>query len=168
MSHNKVSDKLRRRQACAYVRCLFGIGVMSFATLVRAGFRVLGVECCYRLVVGALRFGPLAPPLSDSCALLTAWSSGPSCESLGATPLAELILRSTSRTGLVFRQFEKRVARHAGRTTACLVHVWWLVPPPVCTKAAPEKFDAVKFVLDCASGVMVGSDWWKLARSASS
>ena len=112
--------------------------------------------------------GRWPPHLSDSCALLTAWSSGPLCESLGVSPLAELILRSTSRTGPADQAFREQGG--APRRTyhrllgACLV----VSSTSVCTMAAPVKFDAVKFVLDCASEVMVGSDWWKLARSASS
>ena len=113
-------------------------------------------------------FGPLAPPLSDSIALLTAWSSGHSCESLGVPPLAELILRSTSRTGPAYQAIREQYG--APRRTyhrllgACLV----VSSTSVCTRAAPVKFDAVKFVLGCASEVMVGSDWWKLTRCASS
>ena len=113
-------------------------------------------------------WGRWPPPLSDSRALLTAWSSGHSRESLGVSPLAELILRSTSRTGPVYQAIREQ--HGAPRRTyhrllgACLV----VSSSSVCTMAAPVKFDAVKFVLDCASGVMVGSDWWKLARCASS
>ena len=119
--------------------------------------------CCWRVVLGLL-----ALLMSDSYASLTAWSSGPSCESLGVLPLAELIPRSTSRTGpadQAIREQDGAPRRTYHRLLgACLV----VSSTSVYTMAAPVKFDAVKFVLDCASEVMVGLDWWKLARCASS
>ena len=53
-SHNKVSEKSGGGKLVQVQDVSLALGVTSFATLVRAGFHVLGVGCRFRLAVGVL------------------------------------------------------------------------------------------------------------------